>query len=166
MSKSNSSANAAYRVGYRSPPKTTQFKKGESGNPKGRPKGSRSLQNILIEELKSTVTIHENGRSKTVKKGEVIAKQMVNKAMAGDHKAANLVLGVSQQHEYQEALNAPSAIETLPQEDRQVMQSLMERLKAQASSDKSTVTASKAKGTSSTSSTTGPSKLALPGEAS
>lgn len=124
-------SNNAYRVGYRSPPKTTQFKKGESGNPKGRPKGSRSLQNILIEELKSSITIHENGRSKTVKKGEVIAKQMVNKAMAGDHKAANLVLGVSQQHEYQEALKAPSVIETLPQEDRQVMQSLMERMKNQ-----------------------------------
>ena len=127
-------ANAAYRVGYRSPPKTTQFKKGESGNPKGRPKGSRSLQTILVEELKSTITISENGRSKTVKKGEVIAKQMVNKAMAGDHKAAHLVLGVSQQHEYQETLREPSVIETLPQEDRQVMQSLMQRFQGQLSS--------------------------------
>lgn len=148
MSKPNSSANATYRVGYRSPPKTTQFKKGESGNPKGRPKGSRSLQNILIEELKSSITIHENGRSKTVKKGEVIAKQMVNKAMAGDHKAANLVLGVSQQHEYQEALNAPSVIEALPQEDRQVMQSLMERIHRHTSP-------ATASGTSSTKTTKG-----------
>lgn len=124
-------SNNAYRVGYRSPPKATQFKKGESGNPKGRPKGSRGLQTIMVEELKSNVTIHENGRSKTVKKGEVIVKQMVNKAMAGDHKAAHLVLGVSQQHEYQEALKETSVIETLPQEDRIVMQSLMERLKTQ-----------------------------------
>lgn len=134
-------SNAAYRVGYRSPPKTTQFKKGESGNPKGRPKGSRSLQTILVEELKSPVTIHENGRSKTVKKGEVIAKQMVNKAMAGDHKAAHLVLGVSQQHEFiqrQEALKEPSVIETLPQEDQQVMQSLMQRFRGQVDSTPST----------------------------
>lgn len=131
-------SNSAYRVGYRSPPKSTQFKKGESGNPKGRPKGSRSLQTILVEELKSTITIHENGRSKTVKKGEVIAKQMVNKAMAGDHKAANLVLGVSQQHEFQEALKEPSVIETLPQEDRIVMQSLMERMQSQLGNTKNT----------------------------
>ena len=129
-------SNSAYRVGYRSPPKTTQFKKGESGNPKGRPKGSRGLQTILVEELKSNVTIHENGRSKTVKKGEVIVKQMVNKAMAGDHKAAHLVMGVSQQHEYQEALKEPSVIETLPQEDRIVMQSLMERMKSQLGNTK------------------------------
>lgn len=129
-------SNSAYRVGYRSPPKTTQFKKGESGNPKGRPKGSRGLQTILVEELKSNVTIHENGRSKTVKKGEVIVKQMVNKAMAGDHKAAHLVMGVSQQHEYQEALKEPSVIETLPQEDRIVMQSLMDRMKNQLGDSK------------------------------
>ncbi|CAM3762596.1 DUF5681 domain-containing protein [Polynucleobacter brandtiae] len=131
FNNANNVNNAAYRVGYRSPPKKTQFKKGKSGNPKGRPTGSRSLQTILVEELKSTITINENGRSKTVKKGEVIAKQMVNKAMAGDHRAANLVLGVSQQHEYQEALKAPSVIETLPQEDRQVMQNLMRRLQGQ-----------------------------------
>ena len=125
-------SNNDYRVGYRSPPKSTQFKKGESGNPKGRPKGSRGLQNIMVEELKSNVTIHENGRSKTVKKGEVIVKQMVNKAMAGDHKAAHLVLGVSQQHEYQqyqEALTEASDIKTTPQEDRIVMQSIMERMR-------------------------------------
>lgn len=124
-------SNSTYRVGYRSPPKSTQFKKGESGNPKGRPKGSRSLQTILVQELKSNVTIHENGRSMTVKKGEVIVKRMVNKAMDGDHKAANLVMGVSQQHELQEALKEPSVMETLPQDDRAVMQSLMERMKSQ-----------------------------------
>lgn len=131
-------SNNAYRVGYRSPPKTTQFKKGESGNPKGRPKGSRGLQTIMVEELKSNVTIHENGRSKTVKKGEVIVKQMVNKAMAGDHKAAHLVLGVSQQHEYQESLKESSVMETLPQEDRIVMQSLIERMKSQLGDPKGT----------------------------
>ncbi|QWE17157.1 DUF5681 domain-containing protein [Polynucleobacter sp. AP-Nino-20-G2] len=124
-------SNGDYNVGYRRPPKTTQFKKGESGNPKGRPKGSRSLQTILVEELKSSVTIHENGRSKTVKKGEVIAKQMVNKAMAGDHKAAHLVLGVSQQQEYQDALKESTAIDTVAQEDQVVMQSIMERMKNQ-----------------------------------
>lgn len=124
-------SNSDYNVGYRRPPKTTQFKKGESGNPKGRPKGSRSLQTILVEELKSSVTIHENGRSKTVKKGEVIVKQMVNKAMAGDHKAAHLVLGVSQQQEYQDALKESTAIDTVTQEDQIVMQSIMERMKNQ-----------------------------------
>lgn len=131
-------SNNAYRVGYRSPPKTTQFKKGESGNPKGRPKGSRGLQTIMVEELKSNVTIHENGRSKTVKKGEVIVKQMVNKAMAGDHKAAHLVLGVSQQHEYQEALKESTVMETVPQEDRIVMQSIMERMKHRLDLSKNT----------------------------
>ena len=41
-------------VGYRKPPKATQFKQGQSGNPHGRPKGTKNLKTDLIEELSST----------------------------------------------------------------------------------------------------------------
>ena len=125
-----------YDVGYGRPPKATQFKKGESGNPKGRPKGARGLEKVVLDELKTKITVNENGRSKKLKKVEAIAKQMVNKALTGDHKAITQVLNVSQRHEDREASKGVPIIDTLPQEDRQVMESLMARIKAQMNDSK------------------------------
>jgi len=129
-------ADQDYKVGYRRPPKTGQFKKGQSGNPKGRPKGARGLEKVVLEELKSKITVNENGRSKKVKKVEAIAKQVVNKAMTGDVKSISLVLGVSQRHEDKLAAKSMPIIETLPEEDTQVMESLMERMQAQFNAEK------------------------------
>jgi hypothetical protein len=129
-------ADQDYKVGYRHPPKAGQFKKGQSGNPKGRPKGSRGLEKVVLDELKAKITVNENGRSKRVKKIEVIAKQVVNKAVTGDSKSIALLLGVSQRHEEKLAAKAGSIIETLPEEDKLVMESLMERMQAQFNSEK------------------------------
>ena len=74
-------------VGYRSPPEATRFKKGVSGNPRGRPKGSLNVATVLTKTLRERVTITENGRRKTVTKLEAALKQLVNKAAAGDLRA-------------------------------------------------------------------------------
>ena len=124
-------ADREYDVGYRRPPKATQFKKGESGNPKGRPKGSRGLEKVVMEELKAKITVNENGRSKRVRKVEAIAKQMVNKAMTGDPKAISLVIGVSNRHDDKLAAKDIPILETLPEEDQHVMQSLLARMQTQ-----------------------------------
>jgi hypothetical protein len=129
-------ADQEYKVGYRRPPKAGQFKKGQSGNPKGRPKGSRGLEKVVLDELKAKITVNENGRSKRVKKIEVIAKQVVNKAVTGDAKSIALLMGVSQRHEEKLASKASPIIETLPEEDKQVMESLMERMRAQFNTEK------------------------------
>ena len=57
-----------YAVGYGKPPLHTRFKKGQSGNVHGRPKGSRNLAGVLERELNSPVTINENGQRKTITK--------------------------------------------------------------------------------------------------
>ena len=79
-------------VGYRSPPRRSQFKPGHSGNPKGRPRGSRNASILLDEALKERVTVSENGRRRKVSKLEVILTQLVNTAAKGDHRATRLLL--------------------------------------------------------------------------
>lgn len=76
MSKNN-------EVGYRKPPKHTRFKKGQSGNPKGRPKGSKNMRTILNELLNRTMVITEKGRKRTVKFMEAYIHQMAAKALNG-----------------------------------------------------------------------------------
>jgi hypothetical protein len=76
-----------YTVGYGKPPRHTRFRKGQSGNPSGRPKGSRSLQDVVFKALNETVTITVNGRRKKLTKLEVAIMQLVNKAAAGDRHA-------------------------------------------------------------------------------
>jgi Family of unknown function (DUF5681) len=72
------------KVGYSKPPEATRFKKGISGNPKGRPKGSLNVATVFLKTLREKVVISENGRRKTVTKLEAALKQLVNKSASGD----------------------------------------------------------------------------------
>ncbi len=78
-------------VGYKRPPRHTQFKKGQSGNLKGRTKGAKNSASLLIRELDKPAVVIEGGRRKTVPKREVIVAQLVNKAASGDLRATGLV---------------------------------------------------------------------------
>lgn len=74
-------------VGYGKPPKKNQFQPGQSGNPKGRPKGSKNLATILEEELDQKVPVTEGGKRRRVTKRRLAVRQQVNKAAQGDPKA-------------------------------------------------------------------------------
>lgn len=78
---------AAYDVGYKKPPQHSRFKAGQSGNPKGRPKGAKGLTTLLEKAMKETVTVQKNGRSLKASKLEVAVTQMANKAVQGDYRA-------------------------------------------------------------------------------
>ncbi len=77
-----------YEVGYRKPPKHTQFEKGRSGNSKGRPKGTKNLLTDFEEELREQIIIGEGGSPKRISKQRVIVKSLVAKAAKGDTRAA------------------------------------------------------------------------------
>lgn len=83
-----------YKVGYRNPPLSARFKKGQSGNPKGRRKGVRNLKTELEEELAEKITLRENDRSVKISKQRAILKVMVAKAMKGDTRAGLAVLAI------------------------------------------------------------------------
>ena len=77
----------AYEIGYRRPPKNGQFKKGQSGNAKGRPKGSGNFLTLLERELGQTIVVNENGRKKLITRMQAMVKRMVSGALQGDQKA-------------------------------------------------------------------------------
>lgn len=83
---------ADYEVGFGKPPKATQFKKGQSGNPNGRPKGSTNLSSTLRRTLNEKVMIMESGRQKLVSKGEAAIKQLVNRAAQGELQFIRILL--------------------------------------------------------------------------
>lgn len=86
-----------YEVGYGKPPKATRFKPGQSGNKKGRPKGSKNNATLLNLELDKRITITENGKKQTITKREAMFKQLVNGAIGGNIYKATLVTKLSDQ---------------------------------------------------------------------
>jgi len=70
----------------------TQFKEGKSGNPAGRPKGSRNMSTLLAEELNKPVRVVQNGRRRTITKLQALVTQLVNKAVSGDFRFLRLLL--------------------------------------------------------------------------
>jgi Family of unknown function (DUF5681) len=87
-----------YQTGYGKPPRHTQFRKGKSGNPKGRPRGSKNLTTLLDDALRERVVINESGRRKTATKFQVIVKQVVNRAARGDHRSTQLLMSYFEKH--------------------------------------------------------------------
>lgn len=75
-----------YEVGYGKPPKHGQFQPGRSGNPKGRPKGVKSIKGHLLDLLNQKIMINEGGRSRSITMREAIAKRMTEAALKGDLK--------------------------------------------------------------------------------
>ena len=89
------SASRDYQVGYGKTPVETRFKPGQSGNPKGRPKGLQSVGTLLRKALLTRVTLQENGHSRHITVQEVIIRGLVNDAAKRDHKAMRVLFASS-----------------------------------------------------------------------
>lgn len=87
-----------YQVGYGKPPKATRFQEGQSGNPKGRPKGSLNAATLMQQLMAERISVVEKGgRKKAMPMMEVLLRRLVNKAASGDLKAIPLVLKIAEQ---------------------------------------------------------------------
>jgi hypothetical protein len=117
-----------FLVGYGKPPKHTQFVKGKSGNPKGRGRGVRNFATEIQEELNTRVPITENGIRKKITKRKAVAKQLVNKAAAGDPKSIPVFLNEARQHEAGSA-TAPGLEVLCRPEDQLVMANIVKRIR-------------------------------------
>lgn len=103
-------------TGYRRPPEATRFRKGQSGNPKGRPRNRRKdvPYNTVLGQM---VTIREEGRERRVTAAEAFLLHLTRKGLAGDNAAARASLAAIEAA--REKRGAPEA--TLITEIRLVM---------------------------------------------
>jgi hypothetical protein len=85
-------------VGYGKPPKHSQFKKGQSGNPKGRPRGKRNMASLVAEVLAQKVTITANGKRKRVSSETALLLRLREKALGGDLRALQILLSLRAAH--------------------------------------------------------------------
>jgi len=121
---------AGERVGYRRPPVGTRFRPGQSGNPRGRPKGARNLSAVVAAALSERVAVNENGRRRRITKLEAAVKQLVNRAASGEARATQLLLALVQANE---AGRAQQDANRLGEADAIVMAELTRRLGERAS---------------------------------
>ncbi|MGA2795674.1 MAG: DUF5681 domain-containing protein, partial [Roseiarcus sp.] len=86
-------------VGYGRPPRRTRFGPGRSGNPKGRPKGSRGVDKMLRDALFRRVRILEDGKVRWLTVQEVIIQRVVNDAARMNPNALKILLSLISRYE-------------------------------------------------------------------
>ena len=116
-----------YEVGYGKPPRHTRFKKGQSGNPRGRPSGSKNLKTLLNDALNEPVVVTEEGGRRKITKREAIVTQLVNRSATADLRALKILLDTLRDIE---GHSEPETAETsgFTEADEKVIAQLRDRL--------------------------------------
>ena len=119
-----------YEVGYAKPPEHTRFKKGQSGNRKGRPKGAKNLKTDLMEELGERLRVHEGDKVRYVSKQRALIKSLVARALKGNDRAAAKIIDLYLKVIGLEDVAADADL-PLSDEERAVIENLTDRLRRQ-----------------------------------
>jgi hypothetical protein len=106
-------------IGYKRPPTWAQFKKGQSGNPSGRPRkrkdepvlvvGSSMADDVLRAELARTVQLTEGGQRKTLEMLQLVTRAQLKAAATGNHIAQRDVLRQARELEERDTARAEQA---------------------------------------------------------
>jgi hypothetical protein len=97
MNKKGSPGNSNYVVGRGRPPLSTRWKPGQSGNPKGRPRGAKNIMTYFHHALSRKIDIKERGDIRKVTAREGIAMNVTNGALKGDPKFLPLIIAVDRE---------------------------------------------------------------------
>jgi Family of unknown function (DUF5681) len=123
-------------IGYAKPPVHSRFRKGQSGNPQGRPKGRLNIATVLEKTLHEKVVINENGRRRTITKLEAAVKQLVNKAATGDLRALHHLTALAKSAEEKSvAAEANEPQEEMGASDQKILQGILSRFGGESPDD-------------------------------
>lgn len=114
-----------YEVGYGKPPKKHQFPKGQSGNRKGRPEGSRNFKTEVKETLKMPVSLKEQGQNKRVSTQKAALMRLRERALNGDQRALDRLLDLARTYNGEDA--EAEAAEALTPDDQAVLDNYLAR---------------------------------------
>lgn len=112
-------------AGYRRPPIESRFRKGQSGNPAGRPKGSRNrqrpapverLQKLVLEEAYRLIKVNEDGEEVAMPIAQAIVRSLVTAATKGDPRAQAAFLKMVSDSEENASAGAPVQDDHRPRE--------------------------------------------------
>lgn len=115
-----------YKVGYGKPPKHTRFAPGVSGNPKGKPRKSRTFDEEVQVVLSTLVPVTINGKKTYVTKSKLLLEQIINGAINKNPTMMRLAIPLLRLSD-----GAPD-FEILP-EDKQTLQALMKNFNSDGS---------------------------------
>jgi hypothetical protein len=115
---------ANYKVGYGKPPKQHQFKSGQSGNRKGRPKGTKNTATLLREILDRKIEVRTGSTVRKISVREAMLTRFAESALKGDIKSAAFLL-----QRYDVAETAQEyANSTTTQDEQQIIDAYLEAI--------------------------------------
>ena len=112
-------------VGNKRPPLHSRFKKGQSGNPRGRPKGSLNLETDLLAELAEVIVINEGGSRRKITKQRAFVKATIANAIKGDGRAAAALIGMIAKLSVPDASHGPPSDTPLATEDQAILDAFL-----------------------------------------
>lgn len=123
--KSRTEAADDYIVGYGRPPKQTRFQPGTSGNPRGRPKGTKNAATMANAALDQKIPVTEKGMRRHMTVREVAFRRLAEKAIAGDLKTLAFLLTLASEPQPN---HDGADTQALSREDAGIIASYLERL--------------------------------------
>jgi hypothetical protein len=124
-----------YEVGYRRPPAETRFQPGKSGNPRGHPKGLKSIGTLLVQMLGRWITVQENGRQRRMRMQDVIVQGLVNDAARRDAHALRQLFALMDRYCGPDQQEADSA--SLLPDDQAIIEDFISSLQVHRNASKS-----------------------------
>jgi hypothetical protein len=121
-----------YEVGWGKPPVGNRFKPGQSGNPKGRTRGTRNLQTDLMEELGEKVMVQQGEQTMRISKQRALVKTLIAKGLKGDTRAIQLL--VNMMHRKPADDDAANLAPTLSAEESDLWQGLVKEVREEQAS--------------------------------
>jgi hypothetical protein len=114
-------------VGYGRPPRHSRFKKGQSGNPKGRRKHSRNFKTIIREALTGRISIREGEKRRSISKLEGVVLRQLEGALKGNERAALAALKIATQVGLLEDAGSGFEEQPLTATERELLQEILDK---------------------------------------